>query len=297
MSASLVLFGPTASGKSSLAMELARRNRGEIINMDSMQIYKGMDVGTAKPLAKEREEIPHHLFDLVEPHEEFSAVMYKELALETIKEIQSRGNNAILVGGTGLYLSALYYDYSFRPQNHTLKEKYRHLYEEEGLESLQKEAELLYPSLYSEIDRSNPHRLLRLLESQGQEDKRQRSSLELDVFLLEIPPEVLNQRIEERVKMMMQEGLLEEVKKLYERYGDVEYLPALKGIGYKEFYPYLRGEISLEDAMERQIIHTRQYAKRQRTWGRNQYTDIHKLDAEASLEEKVAQVEKLWRKA
>lgn len=297
MSASLVLFGPTASGKSSLAMELARRNRGEIINMDSMQIYKGMDVGTAKPLAKEREEIPHHLFDLVEPHEEFSAVMYKELALETIKEIQSRGNNAILVGGTGLYLSALYYDYSFRPQNHTLKEKYRHLYEEEGLESLQKEAELLYPSLYSEIDRSNPHRLLRLLESQGQEDKRQRSSLELDVFLLEIPPEVLNQRIEERVKMMMQEGLLEEVKKLYERYGDVEYLPALKGIGYKEFYPYLRREISLEDAMERQIIHTRQYAKRQRTWGRNQYTDIHKLDAEASLEEKVAQVEKLWRKA
>lgn len=297
MSASLVLFGPTASGKSSLAMELARRNRGEIINMDSMQIYKEMDVGTAKPLAKEREEIPHHLFDLVEPHEEFSAVMYKELALETIKEIQSRGNNAILVGGTGLYLSALYYDYSFRPQNHTLKEKYRHLYEEEGLESLQKEAELLYPSLYSEIDRSNPHRLLRLLESQGQEDKRQRSSLELDVFLLEIPPEVLNQRIEERVKMMMQEGLLEEVKKLYERYGDVEYLPALKGIGYKEFYPYLRGEISLEDAIERQIIHTRQYAKRQRTWGRNQYTDIHKLDAEASLEEKVAQVEKLWRKA
>ena len=297
MSASLVLFGPTASGKSSLAMELARRNRGEIINMDSMQIYKEMDVGTAKPLAKEREEIPHHLFDLVEPHEEFSAVMYKELALETIKEIQSRGNNAILVGGTGLYLSALYYDYSFRPQNHTLKEKYRHLYEEEGLESLQKEVELLYPSLYSEIDRSNPHRLLRLLESQGQEDKRQRSSLELDVFLLEIPPEVLNQRIEERVKMMMQEGLLEEVKKLYERYGDVEYLPALKGIGYKEFYPYLRGEISLEDAMERQIIHTRQYAKRQRTWGRNQYTDIHKLDAEASLEEKVAQVEKLWRKA
>lgn len=265
--------------------------------MDSMQIYKGMDVGTAKPLAKEREEIPHHLFDLVEPHEEFSTVMYKELALETINEIQNRGNNAILVGGTGLYLSALYYDYSFRPQNHTLKEKYRHLYEEEGLESLQKEAELLYPSLYSEIDRSNPHRLLRLLESQGQEDKRQRSSLELDVFLLEIPPEVLNQRIEARVKMMMQEGLLEEVKKLYERYGDVEYLPALKGIGYKEFYPYLRGEISLEDAMERQIIHTRQYAKRQRTWGRNQYTDIHKLDAVTSLEEKVAQVEKLWRKA
>lgn len=260
-----------------------------------MQIYKGMDIGTAKPTVKERQEIPHHLFDLVDPDEEFSASAYKELALKTIKEIKDRGKNPILVGGTGLYLSSLYYDYSFRSRNDDLKKKYTELYEKNGITALQEEAKKLSEEEYEKIDKDNPHRLLRFLESQGEIGTRTRSALPLFVVYLEFPPEELHERIKQRILIMHEEGLLDEVKAIYERYGHLEYLPALKGIGYKEFYPFFRGECSLDEAIERQIIHTRQYAKRQRTWGRNQYEDLFKLDGSLSLHQKIAQIEQLWR--
>lgn len=291
----LVIFGPTASGKSSLAMELARRFNGELINMDSMQIYKSMDIGTAKPSIEEMEEIPHHLFNLVKPDEDFTSQEYKELALKTIEEIRSRGKQPILVGGTGLYLSSLYYDFDFRGRDEEKRIHYTEIFEEEGLAKLQKIARDLYPQLVGRIDINNPHRVLRLLETGRLSDEKTRSSLELAVFVLDWDRELLNKRIESRIELMLEAGLLEEVEEIYALYGHKEYLPAVRGIGYKEYYPYLKGTKTLEEAKERHLISTRQYAKRQRTWARNQYEDLFYIRGDKDLEDKIALIDKHWR--
>lgn len=291
----LVIFGPTASGKSSLSLELARKNSGEIINMDSMQIYQGMDIATAKPTKKEREAIAHHLFDIVEPDEDFTTFNYKKLALNCIKEIRRRGNNPILVGGTGLYLSSLYYDFDFRQRNREKRMILEKLFKDKGIEALQEEAEKKYPKLLGEIDKNNPHRLIRLLETGTIQNKKKRSSLALKLIILEEDKDILNEKIRQRIDKMLKDGLLDEVDKVYRLYGDKEYLPAIRGIGYKEYFPYLRGEISLEEAKERHHISSRQYAKRQRTWGRNQYSDAVFIPAHLSLEEKIYKIEEQWR--
>lgn len=295
MKDNLVIFGPTASGKSSLALALAKRHGGEIINMDSMQIYRGMDVATAKPSKKEQEILSHHLFDLLEPQDDFSVFNYKILALEAIEEIRGRGKNPILVGGTGLYLSSLYYDFNFRDRDDEKRKTLEELFKKGGLKALQEEAGKKHPQLLETIDKDNPHRLIRLLESARVKKEKKRSTLPLCLCILDTNRDLLQERIKIRIDEMLQSGLIKEVEMIYSLYGEKEYLPALRGIGYKEYFPYLRGEISLEEAKERHLIGTRQYAKRQRTWGRNQYPHANFIQADLSLEEKIKQIEDHWR--
>lgn len=295
MKDNLIIFGPTASGKSSLALELAKKHRGEIINMDSMQIYRGMDLATAKPSRKEQEMIPHHLFDLVEPLEDFTAFDYKILALKTIEEIRLRGKNPILVGGTGLYLSSLYYDFDFRNRDNEKRSALEKLFKERGIKALQEEARRNYPQLLLSMDKENPHRLIRLLETGRVEKEKKRSTLSLCLCILEGHRDWLQERIKSRIEDMLSRGLLDEVEKIFSLYAEKEYNPALRGIGYKEYFPFLKGEISLEEAKDRHLIATRQYAKRQRTWGRNQYPDANFIQADLSTEEKIQLIEKHWR--
>ncbi len=291
----LVIFGPTASGKSSLALEVARKYNGEIINMDSMQVYRGMDIITAKPSVQEMGEIEHHLFSFLEVDEDFSVYEYKNKAVESIAKISSKGKNPLLVGGTGLYLSSLYYDYAFRDIDINKREKYREIYEEKGLDALRDLAREAFPHYSEKIDIDNPHRLLRLLESGRMNQEKKRSSLPLKIFILDWEREALNQRIEKRINLMLEEGLIEEVEEVYSQYGRKEYLPALRGIGYKEYLPYLEGHYDLERAREKHLIATRQYAKRQRTWARNQYKDAIIIKGELSLEKKLEIIDKNWR--
>lgn len=295
MKDNIVIFGPTASGKSALALELARRLDGEIINMDSMQIYKGMDILTAKPSREEKSRVPHHLYDLVYPHEEFSVHDYKELALKTISDIRSRGKLPILVGGTGLYLSSLYYDYGFRERDSLKRKCLENLLDTEGIQALQELARQNYPHYMEEIDLENPHRLIRLLESGKIDRVKRKSDLRLKVFVPDWPRDELNRRIESRIDVMLSQGLLDEVASLFALYGEREYLPALRGIGYKEYLPYLKGLMELDEARVRHLIATRQYAKRQRTWARNQYDDTIFLPGELSMEEKIEFIEREWR--
>lgn len=291
----LVIFGPTASGKSSLALELAKRYDGELINMDSMQVYQTMDIATAKPSREEMAQVPHHLFDLVLPHEDFSSQDYKRMALRAISDIRSRGKNPILVGGTGLYLSSLYYDYDFRNKDDEKRNYYNSLLKEEGLERLQELAREGFSELVDKVDINNPHRLIRLLETGQVLEEKTRSSLPLKVFYLDWERELLNGRIERRIGAMIEAGLLEEVEYIFTHYGKMEYLPSIRGIGYKEYFSYLKGTRSLEEAKERHLISTRQYAKRQRTWARNQYSDLVYIDGRLDLEEKIKLIEENWR--
>lgn len=254
---------------------------GEIINMDSMQIYKEIAIGTAKPTAEEMAAVPHHLFDIVSVTEEFTVADYQKRARACMAEIQSRGKLPIFVGGTGLYLSALYYDFEFRERSERAAQPEiteRDIVQWEG-----------------KIDVANPRRLQRAVLTGKAHDSRQRkrSDLSLLVVWLDWPREVLHERIELRVDQMLEQGLMEEVTELYAKYALADTSSAARGIGYKELLPFLRGECTLAEARERIIIHTRQYAKRQITWVRNQYPDAQRLDASRGNQALLADILKL----
>lgn len=272
-----VLFGPTASGKSSLALALAKELRAEILNMDSMQIYREMNIGTAKPTAAEMKEIPNHLYNVASITEDFSVARYRDLAMACIRKLQEQGKTPLLVGGTGLYLSSLYYDFEFRPKEPMP-------FSEEEKAALLEEAE--------GIDIRNPHRLQRYLETGQHHSKkdRKRSDLDMRIFSLERPREEIYERIHRRIDQMMEEGLLEEVEILFADPSLTDTSPLYKGIGYKEFLPFLRGENSLESCVEELKKNTRNYAKRQMTWIRHQYDNVIALDASKPPEELIRQV-------
>lgn len=274
----IVIFGPTGSGKTELSIELARRIGGEIINLDSMQVYQEIEIGTAKPSLDERALVPHHLFDLVSVKSNFTVADYQGLAREKIQEIKARGNMPIFVGGTGLYLSSLYYDFSFRPET-------------DRLETLPQEAEIS-PSLAELIDVKNPRRVRRALLT-GEvhpASKRERSDLKLLIFWLDWPRDILHDRINQRVDFMMERGLLDEVRQMQENFRLADTSSARQGIGYKELVAYLDGEMDLDRAVERIKIHTRQYAKRQITWVRNQYDTVYRLEATDGVDALIKQI-------
>jgi tRNA dimethylallyltransferase len=256
----ITIVGQTASGKSSIAGEIAREFGGEIVNADSWQIYKGMDVGTAKPSQRERQEIPHHLIDIVEPDAEFTAAVYKRMALEAIEDITSRGKTAIMVGGTGLYIDGVLFDYSFAPQGYPgQREVLREKSIPELLELIKQRGIDL-----TGIDTRNKRRLMRLLETGGA--KPQQSDLRANTLVLGVTtsPGQLRENIEKRSEAMFRAGLKHEVRELAERYGwEVE---AMKGIGYREFKPYFEGEQSLAETKRQITKHTLELAKKQRTW-------------------------------
>lgn len=256
----VVLLGETASGKSALGLDIAKKNNGEIICSDSWTVRKFMDIGTAKPSKKEQQDVPHHLLDVVAPDEPFTAADFKRLANVAIDDIQGRGKLPIMVGGTGLYIDAVVYDYSFLGGEGTLDRDKLGLMTAEELADMARDQGIDL----TDIDVRNKRRIIRAMESGG--EKPTRSELPNNVLIISrtLNREELQDRIEKRIDDMLAAGLETEVKQLADQYGwEVE---AMKGIGYREWREYFEGNQSLEQTRDRIIAATKNLAKRQRTW-------------------------------
>ena len=272
-----IICGPTASGKSSLALSVCRDCGGELVSLDSMQIYTEMNIGTAKPSVEEMREIPHHLVDFLPPGEEYNVSLFKAAAIATIEDILSRGKLPVLCGGTGQYVQALtlgiqYAEMENSPEVRTrIEEEIR----TDGAEAVHDRLILIDSESAARIHPNNTKRLVRALEiyeitgiTMSEHNRRSLSegpSYPFTVFLIDRPREELYDRINRRVDLMMQEGLLEEVLRLKQK-GLAEFPTSGQAIGYKELFSYLDGQSSLEDAVECIKRRTRNYAKRQITW-------------------------------
>ncbi|MBY0099294.1 tRNA (adenosine(37)-N6)-dimethylallyltransferase MiaA [Mesobacillus maritimus] len=273
-----VLIGPTAVGKTKLSIELARRFNGEIISGDSMQIYKGMDIGTAKITEEEMEGIPHHLIDIKDPDEPFSVAEFQELVRGKITEISSRKKLPMIVGGTGLYIQSVLYDYQFTEaaSDHEFRMKLEQLAEEKGNLELHQRLKKVDPESAERIHPNNLRRVIRALEvyhctgkTMTAYQQEQQPELLYDTCLvgLTMEREVLYNRINKRVDLMMEQGLVEEVKDLYDR--GIRDCQSIQAIGYKELYEYFDGRVTLQEAVENLKQNSRRYSKRQLTWFRN----------------------------
>ena len=274
----IVICGPTASGKTALSIELAKKINGEIVSADSMQIYKDMDIGTAKPTKQEMGEIKHYLLDFVSPEDRYSVAQYKQDAKKAIKEIINKGKTPIIVGGTGLYVDSLIYEIEYNDIK--LDEEYRKelekIAEEQGLEELYKKAVEIDPEAMKKISQNDKKRIMRVLEiyhSTGktkteQEKESRKNPVEYDyrVFAINWDREILYQRINKRVDIMVDQGLIEEVKEILNKYD--KFPTAMQGLGYKEVVDYLNGIYTKEEMIEKIKLETRRYAKRQLTWFR-----------------------------
>jgi len=278
----LGIVGPTASGKSELAMAVAAHIPVEILVADSRQVYRGMDVGTAKPGADALARVPHHLLDLAAPDEPFTVAQWVARARQLIPEISARGRTPLLVGGTGLYVAALVdgHDYASQGWDPELRARLAADLESDGLDPLVERLAGAAPDVAATIDAGNPRRVLRALERAAAGGERPRSEPyagRVTLIGLERPREVLYRRIDERARWLFANGLLEEVGELM-RAGYGPDLRPMTGHGYAEAMRHLAGEWSLEQATEVTARRTRQYAKRQLTWFRRE-TRITWLDA------------------
>lgn len=293
-----VLAGPTASGKTALSIRLAKELNCEIICMDSMQIYRGMTIGTAKPTPAEMEGIPHHMLDVADPGEPFSVAMYQQMAEATVADIVARGNQPLFVGGTGLYLRALRHPMAMGMV--TGDEKIREVLEHEaeqtdGRFKLHQRLFEVDPDTANRLHVNDVRRVVRALEVyqltgvpfSKQPQVEAESPYQYRVASLTMDRALLYQRIEKRVDMMLEDGLVDEVRALLED-GVPADAQALKGLGYKELIPYLRGECTLEEAVYELKLGTRHYAKRQLTWMRREedvlWVDSLQTDAYQKLE-------------
>lgn len=274
----IVICGPTASGKTALSIELAKQINAEIVSADSMQIYKEMDIGSAKPTKEEMQGIPHHVLDFVSPEERYSVADYKKEAIHAIQTIIQKGKTPILVGGTGLYIDSLIYgiDYPEIKYNPIYREQLEKRVEIEGLEVLYEEARKIDPQAIERISKNDKKRILRILEIYHQtgktkteqeiESRKQEVPYEYHVFAIKMEKERLYDRINQRVDIMIKQGLVEEVKQIKNKYS--QYPTAMQALGYKEIVEYLEGKITKEEAIEKIKQETRRYAKRQLTWFR-----------------------------
>lgn len=274
----IAVVGPTASGKTALAVQIAKKYGGEIISADSMQIYKGMDIATAKPTEEEKQGIPHHLMDFLEPTESFSVSQYVDLAHRAAVDISSRGRLPVLCGGTGLYVRSFLENITFAQEDTdpALREEIAGRYETLGGQSLIDHIRSFDPVTADKLLPSQRKRIIRVIElyestgrtmSQQLEDSRKEPS-PYDVTAIGLTcadRQKLYDRINRRVDIMLSQGLLEEARQFYAGYKGQT---ASAAIGYKELKPYLDGEISLEQAVEKLKQETRHYAKRQLTWFR-----------------------------
>ncbi|WP_435991120.1 tRNA (adenosine(37)-N6)-dimethylallyltransferase MiaA [Rossellomorea sp. LjRoot5] len=274
----IVLIGPTAVGKTSTSISLAKRFDGEIISGDSMQIYKRMDIGTAKITTEEMEGVPHHLIDIKEPEDSFSVAEFQNLVRKKISDIHSRGKIPLIVGGTGLYIQAVLYDYQFTemPGDEHFRTKLEAELEMHDADWLHHKLVKVDPVSASNIHPNNTRRVIRALEifhctgkTMSEYQSSQTHELQYDMALigLTMDREKLYERINLRVDLMIQQGLLEEVKALYD--GGLRDVQSVQAIGYKELYDYFEGTVSLETAIENLKQNSRRYAKRQLTWFRN----------------------------
>ncbi|MBU3106723.1 tRNA (adenosine(37)-N6)-dimethylallyltransferase MiaA [Clostridium gasigenes] len=275
----LVLAGPTAVGKTELSIKLAKELNGEIISTDSMQIYKHMDIGSAKITAEEMDGVAHHMIDIVEPHEEFSVAEFKRIAEICIEDVLRRGKLPILVGGTGLYINALTCNMTFTEakKDDTYRAELESLANEHGNEYVHGLLKKIDPISYRDIHANNRKRVIRALEVYKITSKPFSSyNLGKDIYngkydvcyiVLNMDRSKLYGRIDKRVDMMMEKGLVDECINL-KNLGNTSNMQSMKGIGYKEVFYYLDGDISLEDTIDLIKQGSRNYAKRQLSWFR-----------------------------
>lgn len=262
----IVITGPTAVGKTKLSIELAKRYNGEIINADAVQVYKGLDIGSAKVTEEEKEDILHHLFDIKEVDEEYTIYHYQKDCRKLIKEVQGRGKTPILVGGTGLYIKAALYDYKLTEEKET--NTYDNLTDEELYNKLlELDKDIV-------IDKNNRRRLIRALNYYKENNKsintNTTNKLLYDAIFIGLTTDrrILYDKINTRVDIMIKDGLLNEVKAFYDK--NVRTKPLLNAIGYREIYSYFDGNISLEEAIDKIKQNSRHYAKRQYTFFNHQ---------------------------
>ena len=275
----IVIVGPTASGKTALSIECAKKFNGEIISSDSMQIYKDMNIGTAKVTEEEAQGIKHYLVDFVSPEQRYSVSDFKRDAEEALEKIIAKGKTPIVVGGTGLYVNSLIYGIDYQDMEYD-KEYRNELMEkaetEEGLKSLYEEALKIDPEAMEKISPNDKKRITRVLEiykqtgmtKTKQEELSRLKEIKYDyrVFAITMPREELYERINLRVDLMIKDGLIEEVESLLKKYKN--FPTAMQGLGYKEVVEYLNGEYSKEEMIDKIKQETRHYAKRQLTWFR-----------------------------
>ncbi len=271
----MVLAGPTASGKTDISLQLAQRLKGEIVSADSMLIYRGMDIGTAKPSLQQQKLIPHHMIDIVEPDEQYNAALYCHNSKIIIKEVYQRGNLPIMVGGTGLYINGVIDNYVFTEAGTDLKlrEKLMQECEEFGKENLFKKLQKLDPYTASTLHENNVKRIIRALEvyyltgkTMSQSiSKENKSHYNLLFYGLTLDRKELYRNIEKRVDKMLESGLVDEVASLLDK-GYSPQLNSMQGLGYKEIVQYIKGELSLEQSIDLLKMNTRRFAKRQLTW-------------------------------
>ena len=276
----IIITGPTAVGKTDLSISLAKKIGGEIISADSMQVYRGLDIGSAKVTTEEMDGVFHHLIDILDFDEEFNVFLFKELAEKSIEDIYSRGNIPIICGGTGFYIQALLYDVSFsKEDNSNIRAELEKRVDNEGAEVLYKELHEIDPKSAEIIHPNNVKRIIRALEyfklngklfsEHNETEKQKESPYNFMYFVIDDDRELLYQRINKRVDVMLSKGLVDEVKILYEK-GLRIGMTSAEGIGYKQLLPYLEGEISLDEATEKIKQDSRHYAKRQLTWFRRE---------------------------
>ncbi len=287
----IILAGPTAVGKTALSIELAKRVNGAIVSADSMQVYKGMDIGSAKITREEMQGIPHYLIDVLEPDEEFHVVRFQEMVKAAFEEIYSQGKIPILTGGTGFYIQAVLYDIDFTSEKEdgAYRRQLEALADKEGPQVLHQMLEAVDPVSADKIHYNNKKRVIRALEfynktgeriSEHNEKEAQKPSpYAFCYFVLNDERERIYENIEKRVDLMLEQGLIEEVQSLKEK-GYKKDMVSMQGLGYKEILAFLDGEMSLSEAVYILKRDTRHFAKRQLTWFRREpdVIWIHKKD-------------------
>lgn len=293
----IILTGPTAVGKTDLSIQLAKAVNGEIISADSMQIYKEMNIGSAKIQPEEMKGVSHYLVDEIEPEEEFNVVRFQTMAKNAMKTIYQKGKIPVIVGGTGFYIQALLYDIDFTDTTQDLnyRRELEQLVQEKGNEYLHEMLQKVDPKAAQEIHENNRKRVIRALEyyrdtgkqiSEHNEQQRQKESpYQFVYFVLNRDRQELYRRIDQRVDRMMEQGLLEEVKRLKER-GCTSNMVSMKGLGYKELLDYLGGMDSLEEAVRIIKRDTRHFAKRQLTWFKRE-KEVNWIELDGKTEQQV----------
>ncbi len=299
----IIIAGPTACGKTSVSVELARLIGGEIISADSMQVYKYMDIGTAKIMPDEMQGVRHYLVDELEPDEEFNVAVFKNKAKTYIEQIHSRGKMPVMVGGTGFYINAVVYDNDFSQDcsDDTVRKELEAYLDRNGKEALYARLKSADPAACETIHINNTKRVIRALEffettgekiSEHNKTERGREPFyDAKIFVLNMNRERLYNRIDKRIDLMLEQGLVDEVKRLYPRYD--RSLVSMQGLGYKEIIAYLEGECTLDEAVYILKRDTRHFAKRQLTWFKHQcsgiWVDMDKFNDSKSAAEFIAE--------
>ncbi|MFS0987580.1 tRNA (adenosine(37)-N6)-dimethylallyltransferase MiaA [Enterococcus durans] len=297
----LVIVGPTAVGKTALSVELAKKFNGEIISGDSLQIYKKLDIGTAKISTSEMRGIPHHLIDVIEPTDNYSVADFQKAGRKLITEITERGHLPIIAGGTGLYIQSLLYDYQLGAKEEVVsdvRKKYEELAGKIGKKQLWEYLKEKDPLAAEKIHWNNQRKVIRALEvfevtgySIMTPKEKPQCLYEYCMIGLDTDRKLLYQRIDQRVDQMIAAGLVDEARFVYSL-GEIQ---ASQGIGYKELYPYFKGEITLEEAVEQIKQNSRRYAKRQLTWFRNRLkAQWFDLLEQPKQQEEIERVIKKW---